>query len=94
MCYKQRHLERIGKLKATLYKAGLTNQLSFYGICRFKTQQEEKYRRLEVFSDKAFTASDVNTIKDFFDSYIPEVTDTIFVYHDHVLKELTQDGNA
>lgn len=92
MTEKHVKLGKIAKLKATLYKVGLHEQLSMYGICSFETPQGEKYRRIEIFSDKPFFDSDVEFLYRFFSDYITDKTDSVFIYHNQTVKELMLNG--
>ena len=65
MTDKHVKLSKIAKLKADLYKAGLHEQLSMYGICCIETPKGEKYRGIEIFSDNPFFDSDVEYLYQF-----------------------------
>lgn len=86
---KHAKLQKIAKLKAALYKIGIKDQISLYGICKIETEKGEKYRRIEVFSDKQFMPQDITQIYQFFSNYVLDKTDSIFIYHNKELKELT-----
>lgn len=88
MCQKQKNLDKIAKAKTKLYESGYTNQLSFYGVCRIPTLENEQYRRIEVFSKKEFSTRDVQVIHMFFKFYVFPKTDTVVIWENGRLKEM------
>jgi hypothetical protein len=89
MTDKHVKLAKIAKLKTKLHQIGLKEQLSMYGIATDCLPSGEKYRRIEIFSDKPFMDTDVEFLYRFFSNYLTDKTDSVFVYHNQTVKEMT-----
>lgn len=68
-------------LKAEAAKYGFTVQMSLYGVLTDKTEHKSEYRRIEVLSDEAYTAQDIEFIHRFFKTVKPASIYTIWIYH-------------